>query len=120
MLARLMQLEFPHHAFGSLDIKNAFGTADRWQAVRSLQKRAPMTTAAMLAMYRHGSMRAHIYPSTPHHHQIWISEGVMQGDQGSAPTFAAGITDAVDEALGMFARVAPPRDHAADVGHAVP
>ena len=83
-LARLLQRAYPNHAFGPLDTKTAFSTADSWQSVESLQQRSLATAAASLAMCCHRALKAQIYPNTPHHRQIYIPEGVLQGDQASA------------------------------------
>ena len=55
----------------------------------------PTTAAAATAIYRHGPLKAHVFPGTLHHHTLYIADGVLQGDQSSAPVFAAGITQAV-------------------------
>ena len=92
----------PELAFGSSDVKNAFGTVFRSAALATASKLQPAITPALAQMWQPGPTCMHAQSSPTEWKSFFVSDGVFQGECLSTAVFCLVMHEAI---LDFFRRL---------------
>ena len=90
-------LAFPTMAFGSSDVKNAFGTLFRSAALQACAKHMPSLLPAMTQMWRGGPTPMHAQCSPSEWKTFFVRDGIFQGECLSTAIFCLVLHDAIED-----------------------
>ena len=94
----------PDLAFGSSDVKNAFGTVFRSAALATASKLQPTITPALAQMWQPGPTCMHAQCSPTEWKSLFVSDGVFQGECLSTAIFCLVMHEAI---LDFYKRIGP-------------
>ena len=95
---------FPDIAFGSSDVKNAFGTVFRRSSLRAVAKFRPVLIPAMAQMWQGGASGLLAQCSPTLWEMFFVGDGVFQGECLSTAIFCLVMHDAI---LAFYDKIGP-------------